>query len=94
LEPIVGDWGGSGSSGIGVFDPARSIWYCRASSSAGAADGIFQYGGVPGGPSAFDAQSNSWPGWTPLAVHLALSAQPGAQSGDTLALDQLFAQSG
>jgi hypothetical protein len=91
LEPIVGDWSGSGSSGIGAFDPARSIWYCRASSSAGAADLIFQYGGVPGGVSAFDPQSNSWPGWTPLAAQLSQPGQP-ADGGDTLALDQVFSE--
>jgi cyclophilin family peptidyl-prolyl cis-trans isomerase len=50
--PIVGDWTGSGKTGIGVVDPKTSHWYLRQEASQGAVDaGSFSYGA---------------PGWIPV----------------------------
>ena len=50
--PVVGDWSGSGKTGIGAIAPT-GVWYVRNDPSAGAADaGVFSYG---------------LPGWTGLA---------------------------
>jgi hypothetical protein len=50
--PFVGDWTGSGQTGIGVFDPATATWYLR--NEAG-----------PGGPDAGRFQFGA-PGWIPI----------------------------
>jgi hypothetical protein len=51
--PVVGDWNGTGHTGIGVFDPSTGTWYLRNEDSAGPADaGVFRYGA---------------PGWLPVA---------------------------
>jgi hypothetical protein len=51
--PVVGDWTGTGHTGIGVFDPSTGTWYLRNETSAGPADaGVFRYGA---------------PGWLPVA---------------------------
>jgi hypothetical protein len=53
--PVVGDWSGSGHSGIGMFDPSTATWYLRNEASAGAPDaGQFQYGVVGGVPVVGD----------------------------------------
>jgi hypothetical protein len=53
--PVVGDWNGSGKTGIGVIDPATMTWYLRDSSSPGAPDITpFRYGGVGWKPVAGD----------------------------------------
>jgi hypothetical protein len=45
--PIVGDWTGSGYTGIGAFDPSSAMWYQRNSAGTGATDFTpFAYGGV------------------------------------------------
>jgi hypothetical protein len=45
LIPVVGDWNGSGHTGIGLFDPQTATWYLREEDSAGNPDvGVFQYG--------------------------------------------------
>jgi hypothetical protein len=44
--PVVGDWTGSGHSGIGMYDPATATWYLRNSASAGSPDFVFSYGGA------------------------------------------------
>jgi hypothetical protein len=44
--PVVGDWTGSGHTGIGMFDPATATWYLRNSPSGGRPDFVFQYGGA------------------------------------------------
>ena len=45
--PVVGDWDGTGYSGIGVFDPITGTWYLRNEIGAGAPDaGQFQFGGA------------------------------------------------
>jgi hypothetical protein len=49
--PVVGDWTGSGHTGIGMFDPGTATWYLRSSPSGGRPDFVFQYGG---------------PGWKPV----------------------------
>jgi hypothetical protein len=49
---LVGDWNGSGETGIGGFDVTTGMWYLRNEASAGAPDaGQFAYGG---------------PGWIPV----------------------------
>jgi hypothetical protein len=49
---LVGDWSGTGQTGIGGFDVTTGMWYLRNEASGGAPDaGQFQYGG---------------PGWIPL----------------------------
>jgi hypothetical protein len=50
----VGDWDGDGIDTIGLFDPARSMFFLRNSNSGGVADSMFRYGPM-----------NS--GWQPLA---------------------------
>jgi hypothetical protein len=41
----VGDWTGSGHTGIGAFDPATGTFYLRGEASSGSPDaGVFQYG--------------------------------------------------
>jgi hypothetical protein len=53
--PVVGDWSGSGQTGIGVFDRQAFTWYLRNEASAGLPDaGAFQYGGVGALPVAGD----------------------------------------
>src|SRR5262249_55527351 len=42
--PVVGDWTGSGTTGIGAFDPQTATWYLRNSPSPGAPDFVFQFG--------------------------------------------------
>ena len=50
--PVVGDWNGTGHTGIGVFDPSTGTWYLRNEVGPGAPDaGQFAYGGA---------------GWTPV----------------------------
>jgi hypothetical protein len=45
--PVVGDWNGTGHTGIGMFDPSTGTWYLRNEDSPGAPDaGVFQYGGA------------------------------------------------
>ena len=49
---VVGDWNGTGETGIGGFDVTTGTWDLRNEASAGAPDaGAFQYGG---------------PGWIPV----------------------------
>jgi hypothetical protein len=49
---VVGDWTGSGTTKVGIVDPATATWYLRGSNAAGPADaGTFAYGA---------------PGWKPL----------------------------
>jgi hypothetical protein len=49
---VVGDWSGTGQTGIGVFDPSTGTWFLRNEAGAGAPDaGQFQYG---------------CPGWIPV----------------------------
>jgi Tol biopolymer transport system component len=45
--PVVGDWTGSGHTGIGVFDPGSGTWYLENNPGSGAVDFRFQYG-LPG----------------------------------------------
>lgn len=46
--PIVGDWNGTGHTGVGVVDPVSMTWYLRNEVSPGAPTaGQFAYG-VPG----------------------------------------------
>jgi hypothetical protein len=48
LKPVVGDWTGSGHSGIGVFDPSTGTWFLRNERSSGLPDaGQFVFG-APG----------------------------------------------
>jgi hypothetical protein len=42
--PVVGDWIGSGRTGIGMYDPSTATWYLRNSAGAGAPDFVFRYG--------------------------------------------------
>jgi hypothetical protein len=44
--PVVGDWTGSGYTGIGAFDPRTATWYLRDTASPGPPDFVFQYGGA------------------------------------------------
>src|SRR5262249_59312117 len=80
-KPVVGDWSGTGHSGIGVVDPAGR-WYLKSTLAAGAPDIVpFAYG------------AGTWvpvPGpWAPppAALHAA-SVGPGAS---TLTQEQLDA---
>jgi hypothetical protein len=51
--PVVGDWGLTFTTTVGVVDPSARHWYLRKSNSGGAPDaGSFLYG---------------LPGWVPLA---------------------------
>jgi peptidyl-prolyl cis-trans isomerase A (cyclophilin A) len=50
--PVVGDWTGTGHTGIGMFNPATVTFYLRNSPTPGAPDFTFQYGA---------------PGWIPVA---------------------------
>jgi hypothetical protein len=51
--PLVGDWNGTGHTGIGAFDPSTGTWYLRNEDNAGPPDaGVFRYGA---------------PGWIPVA---------------------------
>jgi hypothetical protein len=44
---VVGDWNGTGETGIGGFDPSTGTWYLRNEASAGGPDaGVFRYGGT------------------------------------------------
>jgi hypothetical protein len=46
--PVVGDWTGTGHTGIGMFDPATGIWYLKNDPGAGSTDFVpFQFG-LPG----------------------------------------------
>ncbi|MFO0841105.1 MAG: hypothetical protein U0797_01735 [Gemmataceae bacterium] len=40
----MGDWGGNGGDGIGVFHPPTGTWLLRDSATAGAADHVFRFG--------------------------------------------------
>jgi hypothetical protein len=53
-EPIMGDWTGSGTWGIGVFTPATATFHLRNSASPGAADFTFVFG-----PTAADLGGNN-----------------------------------
>ena len=62
--PIAGDWTGSGSTTIGLFNPATSTFFLRNSNTAGYADQTIQYG-APGA------------GWVPVVGDWAgAAAQP------------------
>src|SRR5260370_31950485 len=37
-EPVLGGWTGTGSPGIGEFDPSTATWYLRTTISAGSPD--------------------------------------------------------
>ncbi len=51
-DAVVGDWNGSGQTGIGGFDPTTGTWYLRNEASPGGPDaGVFRYGA---------------PGWIPV----------------------------
>ena len=55
--PVIGDWTGSGHTGIGVVDPATMTWYLRNEDSPGPPDaGVFQFGAPGGIPVA-----GTWP---------------------------------
>jgi hypothetical protein len=57
--PVVGDWGGSGHTGIGAFDPSTGTWYLRNEASPGNPDaGTFAYGGVGWIPVVGDWDGN------------------------------------
>jgi hypothetical protein len=59
---VVGDWTGSGCTGIGVVDPSTMTWYLRNEDGPGLADaGIFQFGA---------------PGWIPVVGHWAVRTSP------------------
>jgi hypothetical protein len=50
--PVVGDWSGTGHTGIGMYDPSTATWYLRNEDSPGPPDaGVFQFGA---------------PGWLPV----------------------------
>jgi hypothetical protein len=49
--PVVGDWDGSGKTGVGAFDPATATWYLRTTDGSGPSTLVFQYGA---------------PGWVPV----------------------------
>src|SRR5262249_38821695 len=52
---VVGDWQGTGQTGIGVFDPSTATWFLRNEASAGLADaGVFAFGPAGGQPLAGD----------------------------------------
>jgi hypothetical protein len=42
--PIVGDWTGSGTTTVGLYDPSSGTFYLRDSNTAGPADTMFGYG--------------------------------------------------
>jgi hypothetical protein len=45
LIPVVGDWNGSGHTGIGLYNPQTATWILREEDSAGNPDvGVFQFG--------------------------------------------------
>jgi hypothetical protein len=50
--PLVGDWTGSGHTGIGMFDPTSNTFYLENDPGSGKVDFLFQYGA---------------PGWIPIA---------------------------
>jgi hypothetical protein len=56
--PVVGDWTGSGHTGIGVFDPTTATFYLRNSDSPGAPDFVIHYGGAGWVPVVGDWDGN------------------------------------
>jgi hypothetical protein len=56
--PVVGDWTGSGHTGIGVFDPTTATFYLRNSDSPGAPDFVIHYGGAGWQPVVGDWDGN------------------------------------
>jgi predicted outer membrane repeat protein len=56
--PVVGDWAGSGHTGIGVFDPTTATFYLRNSDSPGAPDFVIHYGGTGWVPVVGDWDGN------------------------------------
>ena len=43
--PVCGDWNGDGRDGIGVYDPAKGLWYLRDTATPGTPDaGTVQFG--------------------------------------------------
>jgi hypothetical protein len=52
-KPIVGDWDGNGTTGVGLYDPVNSTFYLTNNLEAGYAQYTFGYG-MPNG------------GWTPV----------------------------
>lgn len=70
---MVGEWTGTGHTGIGVFDPTTGTWYRRNEVSAGAPDaGQFGYGA---------------PGWQPLAGHFQVPGSTATPASATV-IDQ------
>src|SRR5919201_1805316 len=61
--PVVGDWSGTGHTGIGVYDPSTMTWYLRNQANAGTPDTTpFRYG---------------LPGWRPVAGDWAATGRMG-----------------
>jgi hypothetical protein len=61
-RPLVGDFGGSGRSGIGALDEATATWYLHSSPTAGWPEAdpfVFR--------PAVEPFIIGWPGWVPLA---------------------------
>jgi hypothetical protein len=85
--PVVGDWTGRGSVGIGVIDPASGTWYLRNEPGAGAPDaGEFAYGGAGwlpvvgafGAPQFLLAAGGEGPGAAAIGADQLQSAVAGA----------------
>ena len=52
--PLIGDWDGSGTNTVGLYNPATAAFHLKNTNAAGGADVSFTYG--PGGNA----------GWVPI----------------------------
>jgi hypothetical protein len=56
--PVVGDWNGTGKTGIGAYDPTSGFWYLRNTATGGLPDaGTFAYGAA-----GFKPLTGDWTG--------------------------------
>jgi hypothetical protein len=84
--PAVGDWTGSGHSGVGVFDPTSATWFLRNELGAGPPDaGSFRYGVAGWLPVVGDWQGSGHAGvgvFDPASATWFLRNEPGAGPPD------------
>jgi hypothetical protein len=67
--PLAGDWTGSGTTTIGLYDPATGTFYLKDANSGGAADTVFVYGSGGASPGLVPLAGN-WTGSSVTTVGL------------------------